>query len=280
MINSKRSLVKELEDFYKQLKFYRTCRVILSEVKFDKQKHNEMMKIRETLVRDTGKFRTIITDLTGADSLHIVGKGPEYSYDMWGLALRAQFNSTTSKGLNICIDNVNEAIGKLTDEIKKGIRDKHGNVIGEPPKNAAELPVNFFDKMKFHPRVIEVSENLFKTGNYAQAIFEAFKAVNNYVKEKTGLTLDGTNLMEKVFNENKPILQLNELLDKYDKDEQTGFKFLFMGSQMGIRNPKAHKNVKQEDPRRTLEYLSIASLLMRRVDESKLVKLNIEKQKA
>ena len=147
--------------------------------------------------------------------------------------------------------------------------------IEQESKDTTTLPIDLFDKMQFHPRVIEASESLFKTGNYASAIFEAFKAVHNYVQDKTGLTLDGANLMEKVFNENKPILQLNELLTPSDKNEQKGFKHIFMGSQIGIRNPKAHENVKQEDPTRTLEYLSIASLLMRRIDESKLVKLNI-----
>jgi len=147
-------------------------------------------------------------------------------------------------------------------------------------KDTIASPIQLFDAMQFHPKVIQVSESLFKTHNYASAIFEAFKAVNNYVKAKTGLTLDGVNLMEKVFNENKPILKLNELLDTSDKNEQKGFKYLFMGSQMGIRNPKAHENIKQEDPNRTLEYLSIASLLMKRIDESKLVKLNIEEHKS
>jgi uncharacterized protein (TIGR02391 family) len=149
-------------------------------------------------------------------------------------------------------------------------------------KDTVKLPIQLFDAMKFHPRIIQVSESLFKTGNYASAIFEASKAVHNYVRDKTGLPsdLDGVNLMERVFNENKPILQLNELLDQSDKNEQKGFKLMFMGSQMGIRNPKAHENVKQEDPNRTLEYLSMASLLMKRIDESKLVKLNIKEHKS
>jgi len=147
-------------------------------------------------------------------------------------------------------------------------------------KDIIATPIQLFDAMQFHPKVIKVSESLFRTGNYPSAIFEAFKAVHNYVQEKTGLTLDGVNLMEKVFNENKPILQLNEMLTPSDKNEQKGFKYLFMGSQMGIRNPKAHENIKQEDSNKALEYLGIASLLMRRVDESKLVKLNIEEHKS
>lgn len=268
--------VKELKDFHGQLLEYF---ILLRDHLGQGLKKDEVERggvLSQTIGLQVGYLGKLITELTGIRTVDVGGK----EYDMWVIALKLPPDKLAFHAVGHCVQVTNRAIGQLLHDIEEGIRDKHGNVIGEPSKDAAELPVNFFDKMKFHPRVIEVSENLFKTGNYAQAIFEAFKAVNNYVKEKTGLTLDGTNLMEKVFNENKPILQLNELLDKYDKDEQTGFKFLFMGSQMGIRNPKAHKNVKQEDPRRTLEYLNIASLLMRRVDESKLVKLNIEKQKA
>jgi hypothetical protein len=46
--------------------------------------------------------------------------------------------------------------------------------------------------------------------------------------------------------------------------------YLFMGSVVGIRNPKAHRRIEQKDPFKTLEYLSLASLLAKRVDEAKL----------
>ena len=36
---------------------------------------------------------------------------------------------------------------------------------------------------------------------------------------------------------------------------------------VGIRNPKAHENIQQSDPYKTLEYLAIASLLMKKIDE-------------
>lgn len=145
--------------------------------------------------------------------------------------------------------------------------------VAEPPSSIAETPNYLFDRMQFHPRLVEASKSLFETGHYAQAIFEAFKAVNNFLKEKTVLSLDGKALMSKVFNENAPIIRLNELLSQSDRDEQEGFKFLFMGAMVGIRNPKAHDNVVQTDPYRTLEYLGFASLLMKRVEEGKVAPL-------
>jgi uncharacterized protein (TIGR02391 family) len=130
-----------------------------------------------------------------------------------------------------------------------------------------EVANRIFDEMQLHPKVIEVSKSLFETGHYSEAIFAAFKAVTNFVQKKTGSNLDGKTLMAQVFSETSPMIRLNQLKTPSDKDEQEGFKFLFMGAVVGIRNPKAHDNVKQVDPYRTLEYLALASLLVKRVDE-------------
>lgn len=267
--------VYDLTEFLSELKNYRILRYKAKNRNITKKEINEMMSLREKLLGKASAFRSLITELTGKDKVMVTKYRQQYSYDIWFTGLGLKLGSHTLDAIGRCIDVTIAAIGKLEDDIEMGKRDKQGNIIGEPPKDATESPVNLFGKMQFHPRVIEVSESLFKTGNYSSAIFEAFKAVHNYVQDKTGLTLDGVNLMEKVFNENKPILQLNELLTKSDRDEQKGFKYLFMGSQMGIRNPQAHENVKPEEQNIALEYLGIASLLMRRIDGSKLVKLNI-----
>jgi len=130
---------------------------------------------------------------------------------------------------------------------------------------------SLLDHLQLHPLVKEVSGALYRDGHYAQAIFEAFKAVNNLVKGKAGRSdLDGRDLMAKVFRKEAPILKLAPLVTQSDMDEQEGFMFLFMGAMAGIRNPKAHDNVPQPDQHRALEYLALASLLCRRVDESTL----------
>lgn len=125
--------------------------------------------------------------------------------------------------------------------------------------------------INLHPIVKENSLNLFRNGHYAQAIFESVKALNNYVKDKAGITdKDLSDAMAKAFNEKDPIIKLNMLKTQSDIDEQRGFKFLFMGAMIGIRNPKAHENIKQEDKNRTLEYLAFLSLLFRRAEEGKM----------
>ncbi|MDP2728949.1 MAG: TIGR02391 family protein [Dehalococcoidales bacterium] len=140
----------------------------------------------------------------------------------------------------------------------------------EEPKDTTESSFYLFDKMQFHPRVIATSKLLFRDGHYASAILEAYKAINNLVKEKTSLALDGKALMSQAFSETNPIIKLTKLKTQSDRDEQEGFKFLFMGAMVGIRNPKAHDNIIQTDPYRTLEYLAFASLLMKRIEEGEL----------
>jgi len=148
-------------------------------------------------------------------------------------------------------------------------RAERGEYSPPTPRQPKPLPV--FDWLKLHPRVVEVARPLFADGHYAQAIFEAFKAVNNMVKDKSGLAdLDGKQLMAAAFAEGRPVLKVTQLRDRSEKDEQEGFKFLFMGSTVGIRNPKAHATTVQTDPLRALEYLALASLLAKRVDEAEV----------
>ena len=119
-----------------------------------------------------------------------------------------------------------------------------------------------------HPKIQDIAGPLFVDGHHAPAILEAFKADNNEVKRVSGLTQDGQQLMAAAFDEKNPVLQLNELQTQSEKDEQAGFKLLYMGAMSGIRNPKAHDQVPNPDEVRTLEYLSLASLLMRRIDDA------------
>ena len=143
--------------------------------------------------------------------------------------------------------------------------EAHPAAAAEPPSRTPKVPNYLFDKMQFHPRVITASKSLFESGHYAQAIFEAFKAVENFVQDKSGLTLYGTNLMERVFNEENPIIKVPEA-GHYYKEVQKGFKHLFIGASQGIRNPKAHKEIIQKDPYITLQYLGFFSFLLKRID--------------
>jgi uncharacterized protein (TIGR02391 family) len=129
-----------------------------------------------------------------------------------------------------------------------------------------------YDLNDLHPKIIESSARLFEDKHYAQAILEAFKQVNDFVKVKSGVhNKDGAPLMEYVFSPNNPILALSDLITQSDKDEQLGFMFLFKGAVIGVRNPKAHEIVVQRDSVKTLEYLAFASLLIKRTEDARKI---------
>lgn len=129
-----------------------------------------------------------------------------------------------------------------------------------------------FKELEIHPKILEASGKLFSGGHYSQAIFEAFKELNNMVKEKCEmLDPDGQKLMAQVFRIDAPRLKWSLLISQSERDEQDGFMHLFMGAMTGIRNPRAHESFVQDTKITAIEYLVLASLLAKRVDEAQIV---------
>ncbi len=136
----------------------------------------------------------------------------------------------------------------------------------------------FLSKYDLHPHIKRVALKQLHDGNYKEAIQNAFVEVVDQVKIKTshpksanGRDLDGDDLMNHVFgcdNQN-PIIKFNTLQTSLDKAEQRGFMNLFKGI-VGIRDRKAHLNFIQSDVAKTIEYLCLASLLLRLLDENSI----------
>jgi uncharacterized protein (TIGR02391 family) len=123
-----------------------------------------------------------------------------------------------------------------------------------------------------HPSVREVAERYIEH-HMEVAIFEAFKAVNNRVRELTALAADGSDLMAKAFGDDKdpdPRIRLADLSSESGRNIQSGFKLIFMGAVRGIRNPDAHELFRPVDEQEGLEHLGLASMLMRRLDSAKI----------
>jgi uncharacterized protein (TIGR02391 family) len=119
-----------------------------------------------------------------------------------------------------------------------------------------------------HPDVIAVASDLFTDEHYSQAVFEALKALDKRVSVQSGLDLTGRDLMTKAFGGDPPLIDIAHESGRSGDDEQEGFRFIFMGVTQGIRNPKGHELVEQDDPQRALEYLAIVSILFRRLDDA------------
>jgi uncharacterized protein (TIGR02391 family) len=118
-----------------------------------------------------------------------------------------------------------------------------------------------------HADIRQVTER-FVEHHLDVAIFEAFKAINNRVKEMTNLDLDGSKLMDEVFGRSNPRIRFADLTTQTGRDLQQGLHFLFKGAVQGIRNPDAHEQFKPLDEEEGLEALTFASMLMRRLDSA------------
>lgn len=136
--------------------------------------------------------------------------------------------------------------------------------------NLFEAPPEFIIQNKIHPEIMKVSQSLFKSGHYSEAVFEAFKRIILEVESLTPKSInykDDYGLMGRIFSPEQPdIIKFNQLTDDIEQGEQRGLMHLFQGVVL-LRNVKGHRNTVLYDKFRAGEYLTLASLLMNRLKE-------------
>jgi uncharacterized protein (TIGR02391 family) len=186
----------------------------------------------------------------------------------------------SERGFNFQAGGLSMALKRASFLSKKGKRGHFSYLQIAPPSSPMGVRSGLFDQYDLHPKIKEVSLGQFQDGHFKEAIQNALVEVIEQVKQKTnnptittgnGRTkeLDGDDLMQHVFgadNGNTPKVAFNSLRTSLDRTEQRGFLYLFKGI-VGIRDKKAHLNFIQKDPIKTLEFLSLASLLLRLLDE-------------
>lgn len=136
---------------------------------------------------------------------------------------------------------------------------------------ARALPVgglHAFDERNIHPRLPAVVRELFDNSHYSQATFEAYKFVDKEVQRFSGSKKSGFKVMMQAFAVESPLIRLTPLASTSEKDEQRGFQFIFAGSILAIRNPRGHECDIIDSPDQCLDHLSLASLLLRRLDDA------------
>lgn len=136
----------------------------------------------------------------------------------------------------------------------------------EVEQTAADAQSHPFDERNIHPDISSVALKLFDDGHFAQATFEAFKYLDNEVKQRSSLNESGYKLMMAAFAESRPKIRLTSLSTTSEIDEQTGYKFIFAGAMSAIRNPRGHDNL-VDSIDLCLDHLSFASVLLRRLEK-------------
>ena len=154
-------------------------------------------------------------------------------------------------------------MSRLLSSFERIVRSASRYNDAEPP-TSADHP---FEVRDIHPKLPADVRRLFDNGHYSQATFEAFKYLDNAVKHLTHLDKTGKALMMEAFRDISPLIQLTPMGTDTERVEQEGYKFIFAGSMMAIRNPRGHDSV-VDDVTTCLDHLSLASQLLRRLEKA------------
>jgi uncharacterized protein (TIGR02391 family) len=164
---------------------------------------------------------------------------------------------------DLFIKQLNRSIQKMEIAIER-LKEK----LGDANEDLGERTLRAYERLDLHPEIAFAASELYKNGHYANAIEDAVKALNALVRLRSGKDGDGTSLMQFVFSPKNPILRFNDLRDDSDINEQTGFMMMFSGAVAGLRNPRAHRLIK-DDPERALEFIAFVNLLAKLLDGAK-----------
>lgn len=141
------------------------------------------------------------------------------------------------------------------------------STLPEAERRARDLRADL-EARKVHPDVLRFCRSELLVDNYFHATLEAVKSIADKLRTRTGLDDDGATLIDRAFSGDAPMLAINPLASKSERDEQRGFANLLKGVFGMFRNPTAHEArinwvMDQSDAE---DLLTLASLKHRRLD--------------
>lgn len=109
--------------------------------------------------------------------------------------------------------------------------------------------------------------------DYFTAVFEAVKGLAEYTRERSGLDLDGHQLVDAALLGSSPRLAINKLETETELNEQRGLANIMKGIFSAFRNPAAHEprviwEVTEAD---ALDLFATLSLVYRRLEKAAVV---------
>ncbi|MBI5117934.1 TIGR02391 family protein [Candidatus Poribacteria bacterium] len=158
---------------------------------------------------------------------------------------------------------------RLNDE-GKFERCKQAKTISDAEEAADRLRRKLLDR-GVHSDVLRFCRAELVDGNYFHAVLEAAKSVAEKIREMTGLTSDGSDLVDDAFGIGKkkyPLVAFNALSTDSELSEHKGLVNLMKGFFGTFRNPTAHApkidwKITEQD---ALDMMTLSSLLHRRLD--------------
>ena len=209
-------------------------------------------------------------------SYKAMGLQPGVDYYVWGPskrdrlrhALNFQLNRSGNKGVLQLIKTLNEPVvysmnpegfREFTDGINRILRfygveyrddgEFHHvdptRTLSESERRAAAL-ANKMASRRIHHEVRKYCDAEYTRENYFHAVVEAYKGLAERIREQTGYTSDGLELMKKSFERpppkqgGYPALAFNSLTTVTEKNEHDGFLDFLSGCTRFFRNPMSH----------------------------------------
>ena len=208
------------------------------------------------------KIESTLTDIFGADTVEYRQVG----YIRLDEAIEMMFSEPPLHEIRQGYqDGIARTILKLQAIIDL-FEEKLGTSSADPTVRARRA----FGDLDLHPEIANAVTSLYEGGHYANAVEDACKVLDLLVKMRSKrLDLSGTELMQKVFSANSPVLKFNDLQTDSDKSEQQGMMFLYAGAMLALRNPRAHGLI-QDTAEGALEYIALTSMLAKALDRAKL----------
>jgi uncharacterized protein (TIGR02391 family) len=149
---------------------------------------------------------------------------------------------------------------------------KAAQTLNEAEERAGKLRGEL-SRRAVHADVLKFCRAELVRNNYFHAVLEATKSVADKIRQQSGLTSDGAQLVDEAFALGKtgiPLLAFNSLQTDTERNEQNGMINLMKGMFSAFRNPTAHAAkiswaITEQD---AFDLLTLASLLHRRIDSA------------
>jgi uncharacterized protein (TIGR02391 family) len=183
------------------------------------------------------------------DPARFIGKQEQFEF------LRAELNK------RICF------IGLELSERGRFIKTQKATTISDAEQRANRLKSKL-EQRNAHSAIYQYCKAELLTENYFHTVFEATKSIAETIRQRTGLTEDGGELVDKAFSIKNPLIKINDLSTETKESEHKGFANLIKGVFGMFRNTTAHspKIIWEINESDALDILSTISLIHRRMD--------------
>ena len=176
-------------------------------------------------------------------------------------------------------DNLNEVLVHAGYEVRpdgkiQRAKDGKATTLEEAQRRAGTIRTEL-ERRQVHAEVLVFCTTEILQRNNFHAVLEAAKSVPDRLRLMSGLTSDGSDLVNATLSrKSRPMISINAAADDTDSSEQSGFANLVLGLLGMYRNTTAHapKIRRPVSDSELLEAFTVISMVHRRLDIASIVR--------